>query len=128
MRANVDVSSEYDFNCTIQELKPRVDYFLSAVVRDFNCTIQELKPSKPSDAQNHVAFQLHHTGIKTERCALGGCRQYDFNCTIQELKRSVILRLKREFFDFNCTIQELKPGGALSALPRHTISIAPYRN
>ena len=31
----------------------------------FNCTIQELKPRVAAKAARLVGFQLHHTGIKT---------------------------------------------------------------
>ena len=36
------------------------------MLRNFNCTIQELKPKEQRDDRiDDYKFQLHHTGIKT---------------------------------------------------------------
>ena len=55
-----------NFNCTIQELKPRTESSILASTSYFNCTIQELKRAGGYmvDACGGE-FQLHHTGIKT---------------------------------------------------------------
>ena len=55
------------FNCTIQELKQGADFGTIILFQYFNCTIQELKHSPTKQvAKTDNAFQLHHTGIKTE--------------------------------------------------------------
>ena len=58
-----------NFNCTIQELKPRYRFVETVACRDFNCTIQELKHA---------------------RDGLEVCNHLYFNCTIQELKHKIL--------------------------------------
>ena len=57
------------FNCTIQELKPCPCDSISCLRRYFNCTIQELKQVKITIDFGQAVFQLHHTGIKTDKSA-----------------------------------------------------------
>ena len=57
-----------NFNCTIQELKRYMSYGQAQHQKYFNCTIQELKRgNRHAFGQNVWQFQLHHTGIKTQR-------------------------------------------------------------
>ena len=57
-----------NFNCTIQELKPSDTSIARNQEINFNCTIQELKLQLVAlFLRRNQTFQLHHTGIKTNK-------------------------------------------------------------
>ena len=81
----------YNFNCTIQELKRKIDVAIKYSKGYFNCTIQELK---------HMSWVIEKGSPE------------DFNCTIQELKPKMPDKTIIGGVYFNCTIQELKRSSA----------------
>ena len=60
----------------------------------FNCTIQELKLTETTlIIMQIMLFQLHHTGIKTNKTNTIIRGTKNFNCTIQELKQIVDIKI-----------------------------------